>query len=179
MMYSSAVRSSLKIAAFLPSGQTGGQTLSTGQRPAHGRTKDGEPLVHSLSAPWAEPWLWQQEGSSSIYTRRESEIRRLQTFYEFRNSPEIRRFLRTYPDLIALLDEARVYLEDVFGPSPRVALQVVLDPEVDSLKQLVAYIVTSLPVDEALGRLEQFDDEWFLSQLDLTGGCLIFNLEFA
>jgi len=35
------------------------------------------------------------------------------------------------------------------------------------------------PLDEALGRLEQFDDEWFLSQLDLTGGCLIFNLEFA
>jgi len=50
---------------------------------------------------------------------------------------------------------------------------------VEGAKELFAYIRTSLPVDEALSRLDKFDEEWFLDQLDRAGGRFNFNLEFA
>jgi hypothetical protein len=60
-----------------------------------------------------------------------------------------------------------------------VTLEVVSDPEVEGVEELFAYILTSLPVNEALARLHRLDEEWFLDQLDRVGGRFNFNLEFV
>jgi len=108
-----------------------------------------------------------------------SRLRRLGEFYSFRDMPPVRRFLRAHPQLIDVLLEAHTYLEKHFGPGPLVTLEVVSDPEAVDWDQLFAYILTSLPVDEAQARLDRLDEEWFLGQLDRIGDLFNFNLEFV
>lgn len=103
----------------------------------------------------------------------------IEEIYSLRNAETVRGFLHTYPQLIEVLLEAHVYLQRYFGPDPQVTLEVVSDPEVEAIEELFAYILASLPVDEALTRLDKLDEEWFLDQLDRTGGRLNFNLEFV
>lgn len=107
------------------------------------------------------------------------DMRQLEEIYSFRNDAAVQRFLYSYPQLAKVLLEAHVYLKKHFGPEPQVTLEVVSDPEVEGWDELFAYILTSLPVDEALARLNRLDEEWFLDQLDRVDGLLNFNLEFA
>ena len=83
------------------------------------------------------------------------------------------------PTLIDLLLEAHAYLERYFGLDPQVVLEVVSDPDSNDSEELFANIRTSLPVDEALERLDQLDQGWFLAQLGRTGGRFNFSLEFV
>lgn len=89
------------------------------------------------------------------------------------------RFLRAYLALIDLLLEAPLHVERYFGPDPHVALEVVVDPEANDSAELFANIYTSLPVEEALERLDQLDEGWFLAQLGRTAGRFNFNVEFV
>jgi len=95
------------------------------------------------------------------------------------NAAAVRHFLCAYPQLVEVLLDAHVYLQKYFGTEPKVTLKVVGDPEVEGMDELFAYILTSLPVDEALARLNRLDEEWFLDQLDRVDGRFNFNLEFV
>ena len=103
----------------------------------------------------------------------------IEEIYSLRDPTSVRRFLHTYPQLVEVLLDAHVYLQKYFGPDPQVILEVVSDPEVEGMDELFAYILTSLPVDEALARLDRLDEEWFLDQLDRVAGRFNFNLEFV
>jgi hypothetical protein len=70
-------------------------------------------------------------------------------------------------------------VQEHFGSGIPVVLEVVSDPEVEGWDQLFAYILTSLPVREALAQLNKLDKEWFLDQLDRVDGLFNFNLEFV
>ena len=89
----------------------------------------------------------------------------------------MRRFLQAHLSLIDVILEARFHVLGVFGPDTEVELEVFSDPEVEGQEQLFANILTSLPVDEALGGLEKLDMEWFLDQLDRVDGQ--FNLDLV
>ncbi len=106
-------------------------------------------------------------------------LHRLEEIYSLRDAATVRRFLHVCPQLVEVLLEARVHLQKYFGPDPQVTLEVISDPEAESIDELFAYIHTSLPVDEALARLDRLDEEWFLDQLDRIDGQFNFNLEFA
>ena len=61
-------------------------------------------------------------------------------------------------------------------------LEVTFDPDSENpadSEELFAYIPTSLPVEEALDRLHQLDQEWFLNQLHRVRGRVNFNLDFV
>ena len=97
--------------------------------------------------------------------------------FTFRNEPAVRAFLQTCPYLIEDILEAYPHLVKHFGPSPQVMLEVVKDPESEEdSEQLFAYILNSLPADEALERLDKLDEEWFLGQFDRVGKLFNFNL---
>jgi hypothetical protein len=53
------------------------------------------------------------------------------------------------------------------------------DPEVEGLDVLFGYISTDLPVEEALERLERFDEMWFLDAMPDIPARLNFNLRFV
>ncbi len=110
---------------------------------------------------------------------REAAIQGIEALYSLRNASVVRHFLRDHPEVIESLIEARPYLEEHFGPDTRAWLEVVGDPEAADERQLFAYIASGLPVDEAVKRLDAFDEGWFLDHVDRVAGRLNFNLEFA
>jgi len=120
-----------------------------------------------------------REITSSLLVEQEEKLSQIKRSYGFREKAETARFLQIHPALIDLLLEASPYVERYFGPNPQVVLEVVRDPEVTGSEELFANICTSLPVEEALERLDQFDEKWFLAQLERTAGRFNFNLEFV
>lgn len=119
-----------------------------------------------------------RESTSSLLVQQSEKLAQIKGLYSLRDAAFVMGFLRIYPALIDLLLEAPTYLERTFGPNPQVVLEIVVDPESEDSEELFANIRTSLPVEEALERLNQLDDVWFLAQLGQTGGRFNFNLEF-
>ncbi len=133
---------------------------------------------HQPAVDVRSPAVQRRESTSSLLVEQGEKLSQLKSIYRLRDEADTPGFLRTYPVLIDLLLEAPIHLERCFGPNPQVVLEVVTDPESDDSEELFANIRTSLPVEEALERLNQLDDMWFLAQLGRTGGRFNFNLEF-
>ncbi len=100
----------------------------------------------------------------------------LRELFEYRNHDKMALYLRMYPELTSFLEESRYYLTKHFGVAAKFTLEVVRDPEAQQ-QQLMVYINTALPVDQALQRLEKLDDEWFLDHTNHLGHLINFNLE--
>ena len=120
-----------------------------------------------------------RESTASLLIDQGAKLAQIRRMYGLRAEAEVVRFLRTHPALIDLLLEAPTHVERYFGPNPQLVLEVVTDPEVPDSEELFANICTPLPVEEALERLDQLDEGWFLDQLERTGGRFNFNLEFV
>lgn len=90
-----------------------------------------------------------------------SELERLRAAYEFADEREVTAFLEEHPQLIPILEQARERLAARFGSDTPVRLEVVLDPENEVDRTLVARAETGqLPAREALDRLWAFYDDW-------------------
>jgi hypothetical protein len=107
----------------------------------------------------------------------QAETQWLGQLYTFRQQAEVLRFLERFPFLVSLLLEAHGQVENYFPRSP-VSLEVVADPEVADDCQLVLSIATDFAPDEAVDRLERFDEDWWLDALDRAQGKLCINVEF-
>jgi hypothetical protein len=103
----------------------------------------------------------------------------LKNLYVLRDENTIHSFLQEYAHLVDLLLEAYQHIEIYFGSNPRVFLEVVIDPEATNDRQLVAYIRTDLPPDEALSKLQQLDERWWLDAMDRSEGKLCVHIEFS
>lgn len=120
-----------------------------------------------------------QENYASLAFAGDARFRKIQDLYTFRNEAAIRKFLSKNAALMNVLIEAYPHVVRYFGDQSRIVLERVKDPEIQDADQLVAYVMTSLSVDEALERLNRLDEEWFLEQFDRVDGLLNFNLEFV
>jgi len=65
-----------------------------------------------------------------------------------------------------------------YFPSAKLILEVVADPEADKEKELVIFIRTNLPPDEALDRLELLDRNWWLDASLDSGEKLCIHVGF-
>lgn len=101
----------------------------------------------------------------------------LQLLYTFREPAEVLKFLERDQFLAPFLIEAYSKIRQYF-PNSRVFLEVDTDPEERNSQQLVAFIATKFSPDEALCRLKQFDEDWWLDALDQAQTKLCINLEF-
>lgn len=97
--------------------------------------------------------------------------------YTFRRASEVSEFLETEPALIPLLAEARKQIENYFG-DVELVIEVITEPEAAGDRELVIFIRTDLPPDEALHRLEQLDDDWWLDASTEAKGKLCIHIEF-
>jgi hypothetical protein len=85
--------------------------------------------------------------------------------YTFIYPEMVNAFLQQYPFLINILKEANTYIEKHFYNNPKVLLKISKDPESeDDFEQLFAYIITDLPVMDAITRLSHLDHDWYLKQ---------------
>ena len=120
-----------------------------------------------------------QEDLSSLTYAGDVRLRKIKELYTFRNEAAVRQFMGKNTALMNVLIEAYPYVARFFGELPRIILERFTDPEIRNAERLVAYIQTSLPVDEALECLNALDEGWFLDQFDYVDGLLNFNLEFV
>jgi hypothetical protein len=99
--------------------------------------------------------------------------------YALRNAPAYDAYLAAHPQVADFLQTGYGQLRRFFGPEASFVLEVVRDPE-DSVPSdfLFVNIRTALPVDDAMARLDQFDEDWYLDQVDTFGDLVNFNLEF-
>lgn len=113
----------------------------------------GRPLVQFLRVQYLN------DERVKVRTDLVEEIRK---HIEFRDtlSNEIRYFLETNRHLIPLIYSSIPIIESFF-PKHRLTAELSSDPESDIKNQnIVIYIRTSLPVEETLKRLEEFDQKW-------------------
>ena len=86
-------------------------------------------------------------------------------------------FLEQYPFLGPLLVEAHDHIHRYFE-EPQLLLEVVIDPEAIDADRLVAYVATRLSVEEALDRLHQLDEGWWLDAFERGQRKLLIDVDF-
>jgi len=102
----------------------------------------------------------------------------VEKYYLFRNRHEVLQFLQKHSFLLPLLVEAYGKIAEYFETFSSVVLEVITEPEAENDRELFAFIRTGRPVDEALARLERFDEEWWLEASDRAQGKLCIHVEF-
>jgi hypothetical protein len=102
-------------------------------------------------------------------------LQALGQFYTFRRAEKVSGFLQAHSFLVPLLMEAYSKIAKYFGPSPEVVLEIVIDQEAEDDRELFALVRVDLSLDEALRRLERFDQEWWLDASSL--GCCLLNID--
>lgn len=132
-------------------------------------------MVHSTDAKMVE-----RDGASSPASVDADEIARLADRYTFRNAEEVTRYLHKHPVLIPLLVQAEEVIPRYFDVDVPVVLEVVFDPECyDPEGELFASIQIPETVDDALDRLDRFDDEWWLRVSPNAPDTLVFDIEYV
>ncbi len=99
----------------------------------------------------------------------------IQLAYEIAD-PVVRAFLREHDALLEVVREAADYLWKIFGREVRLELRLFQDPETgeEELFALV-HMPSDTPVEDALQKLQRFDEEWFLDVQDRIDG--LFNVD--
>lgn len=98
--------------------------------------------------------------------------------YSISSPAELASFTGRFPFLIDLLLDASTVLSQTFLDGAIYRLEVTQDMEDEDIEELVCFICTGLDPDEALEKLDAFDEAWFLDNIGETRGRLIFTLEF-
>ena len=104
-----------------------------------------------------------------------SELNRL---YEFRGDGVVR-YLANYPSLFNLLKEAHEQIRKYFGQDVRVALDAIKDGEMDDSERLFAFVQTELSADDALDRLYELYEQWWLDALSGVQPKMSIDVEFV
>ena len=89
----------------------------------------------------------------------------------------IERFLDKHKDIANLVLEAHTKIRGFFT-SETLLLELISDISIEGGEELFVYIQTHLSVEEAVEKINDFDEQWFLDQLNRTKGLFNFNLRF-
>jgi hypothetical protein len=102
-----------------------------------------------------------------------TDLQRLERAYRFADKPTILHFLADNPFLVPLLFEAREAIEQFFPGTPT-SLEVLPDPITgdDYHRQLMIFIESDLEAVQAVDRLREFDDQWWLDVVPRTDKAL-------
>ncbi len=105
------------------------------------------------------------------------DIRALAEVYKFRRPEEVYAFLRKDPTAIALILEAQRRIREHFSEE-EIFMEVLTDPSLPDEKELLISISTSLPPDEAIRRLDAFDEDWWLGALTNSTADICIKVEY-
>lgn len=88
-------------------------------------------------------------------------IEELAEVYKFRRPNEVYAFLSEEQSAVSLISDAKRVIREYF-PKDEIFMEVLADPNSPNEKELLISISTSLPPEEAISRLDAFDDNWWL-----------------
>jgi hypothetical protein len=101
----------------------------------------------------------------------------VENLFDVKDAPAVRRYLGDRPFLMPLLVEARRTISRYFPDDARTRLQLLPDRDDGDHVDLFAIIGTSLREEDALRRLDRFDEEWWLEAAVRANGQLTIDVE--
>jgi hypothetical protein len=102
----------------------------------------------------------------------------VEPLYHFRRPREVSDFLQTHVYLLPLLVEAHKKVAEYFELPAKPILEVISDPESEGDQQLFLLIPTYHAPQQALFRLDQLDQEWWLDVLPQARGKMTIDVEY-
>lgn len=104
----------------------------------------------------------------------------LQQRVSFRDEPDVSRYLRQHPDVVAVLTEALDLVPSFFAPDTPMVLDASVDPEEeDGETTLIALFQTPLDPAQAMPLLDRFNHCWWLEASRGVDGSFTFGLEYV
>ena len=120
-----------------------------------------------------------KDESNNVVSFAEERLGKLEHQYEFRNSPAVKEFIRKNEYLTELLLEARQRIREYFGPDVSAALDVIREPGAKNGGRLFVLILTTLRPKEAVSRLEELDQGWWLDVILAARGKLTIDIDYG
>jgi hypothetical protein len=108
-----------------------------------------------------------------------AEIDTIEPFYQLRERERVRAFLQDHKNLLPLLLEAPSVIEQIFGRTSQLTLEVRSDPEDEVCAELFIYVQTPCAPKDAWAKLKQLIDDWLIYQAQISEGLLGVNLEYV
>lgn len=99
--------------------------------------------------------------------------------YEIRNPSEVAKFLSGNLFLLDLLKIIPGKLRKFFGKNVKLAVELFAEPEMPSLKEIFVLVLTKKDAKEARAKMDEFDQIWWLENLDKANFKLNVSLEYV
>lgn len=129
---------------------------------------DPSPLPHELAltsavAPWKREVLdyWDLGAGGSALSSIRNAVSLLENSFDLKSEPQLESFLHGRFGLAPLLLQMRDKIRESFGPGPRIALEILVDPEFREEPELFLVIKFRGTADEAYALLDGFDRGWW------------------
>lgn len=129
-----------------------------------------------FNTPYLDERRRRFESSTAVSLVSQQTIDRLAEYYVFGSDRQVGEFLRRHPHVTNLLIEAQRFISRYFGGDGSTLLETFSDPDSRGHEELFARIRTSLPPEEALERLRQFDHGWWIMKSPDACGLLNFDV---
>lgn len=110
---------------------------------------------------------------------KDRQIDNLRMRYEFRDETAVVDYLEQNPSLPSLLWDARGKIYEYFGSDVYAVLEMVKGFEADDDERLFVFIQTELSSDEALDRLDELYERWWLGALSGVRPKLNIDVEYV
>lgn len=114
-----------------------------------------------------------------VHTRTLEQINVLAHEYEIRNPSEIATFLSENKSLIDLLEEIPHRLRKFFGKNVKLAVELFAEPEMSASKEIFVLVVTKKDAQSARSKMDEFDRNWWLENMDKANCKLNVSLEYV
>jgi hypothetical protein len=108
----------------------------------------------------------------------DDDIDELHELYEFTDDVAVENFLWENSFLIDFLPLAATKVREYFGPDNPLALRIVKEPDARDGRRLFVLIHTALRPKEALARLDELDQDWWLDALPATRAKLTIDIYY-
>ncbi len=102
----------------------------------------------------------------------------VERLYDVADPARVCTFTFEKPYVLELLLDAYARLCALFGETSTIRLDFNVDPEIPGRRYLAVRVLTVFSVDEAIERMDHFDEVWWLDRIGRAGRDLLFALEF-
>ena len=114
-----------------------------------------------------------------VHAKTLEQINVLAREYEIRNPTEVAAFLCRNKSLIDLLEEIPRKLRKFFGRNVKLAVELFAEPEMPASKEIFVLVITKKDAKEARAKMDEFDQKWWLENMDKADCKLNVSLEYV
>jgi hypothetical protein len=144
--------------------------------------KQRKELRSDFSSLFPKERRWQDYGISlrTIPRTRLVELATLDTGFGdcvLRNPSEIKSFLKGNLALVSLIKNSFKYIRQIFGHNTNIELELIRDAESPTGEELVVFVQTPLRPEEALSKLHELDELWWIEASGKSNGRVSIHIE--